>query len=262
MIRKIFLLSRYINFRLRTADAHGIHSPFVFDLYTKAIIGKTNSDSKKNLEKLRNRMIQDKRILDVMDFGTAEQESSKRELSVSYIARHYASGNKKAELLFRLSEYFSPTTILELGTSIGIGTTALALGFPNSKIISLEGSAEISAVARENFVATGIKNVEVITGEFGSTLPLALEKFTSIDFVFIDGNHRSAPTLLYFEQCLTGTNENSVFIFDDIHWSADMEKAWKEIQKHPSVSITIDLFFVGMVFFRKGITKQNFTLKF
>jgi len=262
MYRSVLLVLRYFKYRLRSAGAHGIHSPFVFDLYTKVIHGSTDAVKKKSLVELRKKISGDKRILKVSDYGTAEGKSTQRKLSVSYIARNYASGTKKAELLCRLSEYFSPSTILELGTSIGIGTLALALGSPKSKVISLEGSAETAGVAKENFVSVGITNVEVITGEFSGTLSPALEKFSSVDLIFIDGNHRSAPTLSYFEQCLPKANENSLFIFDDIHWSADMENAWKQIQNHPSVSLTIDLFEVGLVFFRKGIARQNFILKY
>jgi predicted O-methyltransferase YrrM len=262
MFRKIQLIIRYIKFRWSSTDAHGIHSPFAFDLYTKAILGKTNTEAKNTLDYLRSKALADKRILRVIDFGTAEGEQGYRKLLVSYIALNYVSRKKKSELLFRLSEYFLPTSILEIGTSIGIGTTALALGSPNAKLISLEGSEEIAEVAKENYFQVGIKNVEVIVGEFSNALPLALEKFSTLDFIFVDGNHRSKPTLNYFELCLGKANENSVFVFDDIHWSADMENAWQQIQNHPAVTVTIDLFVVGLVFLRKGIAKQNFILQF
>lgn len=262
MLRRLMLALRFIKYRSRAGNSHSIHSPFVFELYTKAIRGTTNNTAAETIRQLQNKMMRDHRILNITDYGTAEGKTVNRRLSINYIASHYASQNKKAGLLFRLSKYFSPASILELGTSIGIGTTALTLGSPTAKIISLEGSAEVAEAAKENLYLSGIKNAEVITGEFSSTLPDALKNFSSVDLVFIDGNHRSKPTLNYFAQCLTKTNENSVFIFDDIHWSTDMEDAWKQIQNHPSVSIAIDLFEVGLVFFRKGIAHQNFTLKF
>jgi predicted O-methyltransferase YrrM len=262
MKRTLLLALRYLKYRLSTGDAHSIHSPFVFDLHTKVICAKTDVDADRILSELRNKLLSDHRILNVIDYGTAEGQSINRKLSINYIASNYASGIIKAGLLYRLSKYFSPQTILEFGTSLGVGTTALALGSPNAKIVSLEGSSEVSETAKENLHLSGIKNVEVITGEFSNALPLLPENFSSLDLVYLDGNHRSAPTLSYFEQCLSKANENSLFIFDDIHWSADMESAWKQIQNHPRVSVTIDLFHVGLVFFRKGIAKQNFILKF
>lgn len=206
-------------------------------------------------------MRNDSRVLNVTDYGTAEGETVSRKLSVKYIARNYASSKSKAGLLCRLSSYFKPAAVLEMGTSLGIGTTALALGFPQAKIITLEGSSEIASVAKENFIFNGLKNIEIIAGEFNFSLKSALEKLSSVDMVFIDGNHRSAPTLDYFNACLQRTKENTIFIFDDIHWSSDMEMAWNKIKEHSSVTITIDLFTVGLVFLRTGITKQHFTLK-
>jgi hypothetical protein len=65
----------------------------------------------------------------------------------------------------------------------------------------------------------------------------------------------------YFEWLLPHVNEHTFLIFDDIHWSAEMERAWKEIKQHPEVQQTIDFFRVGMVFFRKGQVKQHFILR-
>ncbi|MBK5283779.1 MAG: class I SAM-dependent methyltransferase [Bacteroidia bacterium] len=261
-MKNILLALRYFRYRLHALNAQGIHSPFVFDTYTQAICGKTDDAKQKQLSKIQKKSFQDSRILKVTDYGTAEGESSARQLSVKYIAKHYASGKKKAGLLYRLTKHFKPENILEMGTSLGIGTTALALGSPLSKIVSMEGCPETASIAMENFHTSGLKNIEVIEGEFSKTLLSAFEKIPVVDLVFIDGNHRSEPTLRYFEQCLSKANENSLFIFDDIHWSDDMEEAWKKICSHPEVSITIDLFIVGLVFLRKGIVKQNFILQF
>ncbi len=206
-------------------------------------------------------MQSDKRTLSVTDYGTAEGETVSRKLSVQYIARNYSSSKFKAGLLCRLSSYFKPAAVLELGTSLGVGTTALALGFPQAKIITLEGCPETASIAKENFIFNGLKNVEIITGEFSSSLHGALEKLPSVDLVYIDGNHRSEPTLDYFNECLAKANENAVFIFDDIHWSADMETAWNKIKQHNSVTVTVDVFTIGLVFLKKGIARQQFTLK-
>jgi predicted O-methyltransferase YrrM len=206
-------------------------------------------------------MRNDSRVINVTDYGTAEGQSNSRRLSVKYIAKNYSSSKYKAGLLYRLSSYFKPAHILELGTSLGIGTTALALGFPQAKISTLEGCPETASVAKENFIFNGLKNIEILTGEFGSSLQNALEKLSSVDMVYIDGNHRSEPTLEYFNSCLKKANTNTVFIFDDIHWSADMETAWDNIKQHAAVTVTVDLFTVGLAFLRAGIIKQHFTLK-
>lgn len=261
MIRKFLLLLRYISYTYRAVNAHSIHSPFVFDLYTRCIKSKTDESAASVIHSLIAKMRNDARVLNVTDYGTAEGKASTRKLNVSYIAKNYSSSKYKAGLLYRLSSYFKPSHILEFGTSLGIGTTALALGSPEAKIVTLEGCPETASVARENFIFNGLKNIEIVTGEFSSTLPNALSRPTSFDMVFIDGNHRSGPTLDYFNECLHKSKESTVFIFDDIHWSADMEAAWNKIKQHSSVTVTVDLFTIGLVFLRTGIAKQHFTLK-
>jgi predicted O-methyltransferase YrrM len=106
-----------------------------------------------------------------------------------------------------------------------------------------------------------VKNIEVITGPFDDTLAGALQQIGKVDLVFFDGNHRKEPTLHYFKACLQHADENTVFIFDDIHWSPDMQDAWEEIGRHESVTSTADLFFFGLVFFRKELSKQHFSLR-
>jgi len=83
-----------------------------------------------------------------------------------------------------------------------------------------------------------------------------------IDLVYFDGNHQKEPTLNYFHTCLQKAHKNSLFIFDDIHWSDGMEEAWEQIKKHDRVHLTIDLFQFGIVFFEKEMPKQHFILKF
>lgn len=261
MLRKISLLLRYIRYTYHAVNAHSIHSPFVFDLYTRCIKGRTDENALKIIRSLIYKMCNDSRVLNITDYGTAEGQTTSRKLSVQYIAKNYSSSKYKANLLYRVSSYFKPAHILELGTSLGIGTTALALGFPQAKIITLEGCPETASVAKENFIFNGLKNIEIIAGEFDSSLQNALEKLSSVDMVYIDGNHRSKPTLDYFNLCLKKASTNTVFIFDDIHWSADMEIAWDKIKQHSSVTVSVDLFTIGLVFLKTGIVKQDFTLK-
>jgi predicted O-methyltransferase YrrM len=103
----------------------------------------------------------------------------------------------------------------------------------------------------------------LLEGNFAKTLPLLNSKITNIDLVFVDGNHRKNATLEYFDFFLSKRTNNSIFIFDDIHWSVEMEEAWKLIQQHDSVTMTIDLFFIGLVLFRKDFkVKQHFSIRF
>ena len=118
-------------------------------------------------------------------------------------------------------------------------------------------------LARNNFESRGLTNVRIITGNFDNTLPEMVSAIPHIDLAFIDANHRKKPTLTYFNELLKKMSDRSVIIFDDIHWSAEMEEAWNEIKKHPSVMLTVDLFFLGIIFFRPEFkVKQHFRIRF
>ncbi|MDB5032489.1 class I SAM-dependent methyltransferase, partial [Mucilaginibacter sp.] len=93
------------------------------------------------------------------------------------------------------------------------------------------------------------------------TLPNVIEDLDKLDFIFVDGNHQKEATLKYFEWCLPKVHENTLLIFDDIYWSEGMKEAWAEIKAHPQVTATVDLFWIGLVFFRSGQVKEDFVIK-
>jgi predicted O-methyltransferase YrrM len=160
-------------------------------------------------------------------------------------------------------KYYGPSTILELGTSLGITTSYLSLSKPDARLITMEGAKEIAGVAKHNFRNLEIKNIEVIEGNFDNTLSSVISQLSAIDFAFIDGNHRKEPTERYFKELLTKTDNDSILVFDDIHWSNEMEAAWKSIKDHEAVRCTIDLFFIGIVLFRKEFKeKQHFIIRY
>ncbi len=169
---------------------------------------------------------------------------------------------RRAHLLYRLSRHFQPENILELGTAAGFSTAYIKAPVPESKMITLEGCASLADVASNNLKRLKIKNTEISIGDFDVTLPLVLKKFEKLDFVFFDGNHRRKPTLDYFNRCVELTHEDTLFIFDDIHWSQGMEEAWNTIKNDERVNISLDIFWFGLVFFRKGIIKQDFIIRY
>jgi len=201
-------------------------------------------------------------MIEVTDLGAGSSQLKGIKRKVSDLAKYSAKSAKYGQLLYRLSAHFKPFNILELGTSFGISTLYLSLGNEDATTTTMEGCPEIAALAKKHFSSLNSNRIEVITGDFGKALPAYLQKNNRLDLVFFDGNHRREPTLEYFRLCLEKANDNSLFIFDDIHWSEEMEEAWAEIKNHPSVTVTIDLFFVGLVFFRKGQEKQHFSIRF
>lgn len=257
-MKKILFAFKYLKYLLSAKTAHGIHSPFVFELYNEVINKKGNYYSFDKIELLRRKLLISQKEIEVTDLGTGK--SGKRMLSE--IAERSAKDKKYCELLFRLAYHFKPNTILELGTSLGISTAYLSSANPNAKVVTIEGCPNTSAEAKKNFESLALNNIESVVGNFDSVLTSVVSRQSSVDLVFIDGNHKKIPTLNYFNQLLQHTTNDSVFVFDDIHWSDEMEEAWEEIKSHPKVTVTIDLFFLGLVFFRKEQAKENFILKF
>jgi predicted O-methyltransferase YrrM len=166
-------------------------------------------------------------------------------------------------LMYRLAMYYKPQTIIELGTSLGITTAYLATGSPGADVYTIEGSAAINQVAKQHFRELGLKNIKDCVGNFDDKLPEILSRLQRVDLVYIDGNHRYEPTVHYFSQLLPHSGNDTILVFDDIHWSPEMEQAWEEIKSHPSVRCSVDLFFIGFVFFRAEFkVPRHFAVRF
>ncbi len=208
-----------------------MHSPFVFEFITKILNDKTVYPAYEKMEALRSRLLNDNTILEVEDFGAGSVIDKKSKRGISSIAKNAAKPKKFGQLLFRIVKHFQPSTILELGTSLGITTSYLSFAKPDARLITMEGSKGIANVAKQNFKAIELKNIELIEGNFDNTLSSVVRGLSSVDFSFIDGNHRKEPTERYFKELLAKTNNDSILVFDDIHWSSEMEAAWEYNKK-------------------------------
>jgi predicted O-methyltransferase YrrM len=257
---KLFFL--YLKYLLSAKTKHGIHSPFVYSLLTEAISKNDEHSSFNVIENRREKLLNDKRIIEVNDLGAGSYSTSLNKRTISEIVRLSVKNKKYARLMYRLVEYFKPSTILEFGTSLGITTSYMAFANGDAKILSMEGSVAIADVAKKNLQELRIDNVEVVDGSFDEKINYSIEKLKKLDFVFIDGNHRKEATIKYFNQCLAASHEHTVFVFDDIRWSEGMIDAWEIIKGHKEVTVTVDLFFMGLVFIRKGQVKEHFIVRY
>ncbi len=259
------IAKKYLNyyFKASSREGHGVHSPFVFDFIIHVLNDKRNYDCYFKIELLRKELLKTKTIIEVEDFGAGSALIPFKNRIVKEMAASSLKKKKYAQLLFRIAKYYKAKTIIELGTSFGITTSYLASANPDSRVFTFEGAHHIARMAFENFKGAGLKNIELIEGSFEKTLSLVNEKIENLDLLFIDGNHRKKATLEYFDFFVKKSTEHSIFIFDDIHWSGEMEEAWKLIQQDNSVTMTIDLFFMGIVFFSKDFkVKQHFSVRF
>ena len=255
------ILKSYIKFLYNSKNEHGVHSPFVFFLVTKCFYDKKKCPEYTILKDYRNSLLQNKNTIEVTDFGAGSRVFKSNTRAINQIAKTAGISPKRAELLFRIVRYFQPETILEIGTSLGLATTALALGNKKAKIISLEGCPNTINQCQLQLQKFNINNVECVNTEFSSYLSNFQLPTSNFQLIYFDGNHSKKATIDYFELLLPTITNDSVWIFDDIHWSKEMEEAWEIIKNHSKVTVTIDTFQWGIVFFRKEQEKEHFVIR-
>lgn len=253
------LIKSYLKFLWKSTNAHGVHSPFVFDLVRKCFYDRTDYPNYKILKDYRNSLLQNKNTIEVTDFGAGSRVFKSNTRAINKIAENAGISRKDAKLLFRVANYFKPENVLEIGTSLGLATSALLLG-NSSNITTLEGCLQTAKVAQSQFQKFNF-NVNFIVTEFESHLRTLNLKPKTFDLIYFDGNHSKEATQNYFELLLPTISNETVWIFDDIHWSSGMEEAWEIIKKHPKVTVTIDTFQWGFVFFRKEQEKEHFIIR-
>lgn len=252
----------YVLHRLRGKTRHGTHSPSVYRLIDEVIYDFEPKKVYNEPESLRRSLLSDSRVINITDLGAGSHLNSQKQKPVSDIAKNALKSPRLAQLLYRLVNDRQPQNMIELGTCLGITSVYLKNAAPKVKFYTLEGCPETAGIASEIFNKAGVNDIEQITGNFDDTLPGVINKLDKLDFVFIDGNHTKEATLRYFEWCLPKVHDDTLLIFDDIYWSEGMKQAWAEIKSHPQVRVTIDLFWIGLVYFRKGQVKEDFIIKF
>ncbi len=265
----LFQIKAYLKFLWNSKNEHGVHSPFVFSLVTKCFY-----DSKKHyeysiLKHYRKALLKNNDLIEVNDFGAGSRVFKSNRRRISDIAKTAGISSKRAELLFRITNYFKPENILEIGTSLGLATSALSLGNLKAEIITLEGCPNTLSIAKNQLnkllsqaqSRDNINAVKCINTEFAEYFKSQIPNPKSQNLIFFDGNHSKKATLEYFELLLPTITNDSVWIFDDIHWSPDMDEAWQIIKNHPKVTVTIDTFQWGMVFFRNEQEKEHFVIR-
>ncbi|MFV8372873.1 O-methyltransferase [Flavobacterium sp. LB2P74] len=255
----LFQIKSYLQFLWHSKNEHAVHSPFVFSLLTKCFYDKKSKPEYAILRKYRNSLLANNNTIEITDFGAGSKVFKSNTRVVSKIAKTAGITSKRAELLFRITHYFQPNSILEIGTSLGLATSSLSLGNLKAEITTLEGCSETAKIAQNHFNQFGLTNINSEITEFNSYW----DKLQTLNFnlIYFDGNHSKKATLEYFGLLLPTITNETLWIFDDIHWSPEMEEAWEIIKKHTNVTVTIDTFQWGLVFFRKEQPKEHFVIR-
>jgi len=237
----------------------------LFSLYTTVIRADNRREPAfRPIRAIRNQLRKNRHSIQITDYGAGSRINASNRRKIGDVARNSQKQGRFGRLLFRLIQQFEAKTVIDLGTSLGLTTAYMgeATRSFSGHVWTFEGCPQTATVARRTFDALSQSNVTIITGNIDHTLSPALAPLPPIDLVFFDANHRYEPTMRYFEICLSRAHNDTVFVFDDIHWSAEMERAWADIKAHPAVRVTVDLFWIGLVFIRQEQPKQDFILRF
>lgn len=241
---------------------YGIHSPFIFSFYQFVLKPPVKKSDKLRIKKILNRYKNDKTIIDCPSLGAGSVYKAANSNKVRSFIKQSSVDSATGKVLYNIARYFKPGKILELGTGLGLSTVYLSMGHPDGMIKTVEGCREKLEYATKLFKEEGLVNIQTKNGKFGEELPTVLKEMKLVDLVYIDGDHQYDPTLSYFNMINSNCHNNSIIVIDDIHWSPGMEKAWKQIQQHPDVRVTIDLFRLGIVLYKKELSRQNFIIKY
>lgn len=257
-------LNSYIRYYFKSKSRYVIHSPFAYQLINDLFHDKSAYPELKKLDETKKQLFKRTTAIETTDLGAGAGNKHYTTYidTLGKIARRRSPNTRSLHVLFKLSRHFRPEYILEFGTSAGISATYISSACQFKKFVSMEGCAVLAAHANDYFKKLDLSDLEVKVGDFDVILDKTLDEFEQLDLVFVDGNHRKQQTLDYFERCLKKIHEHTIIIFDDIRWSAEMEEAWMIIKNNEKVSVTFDLYNMGIVFFRKGIDKQDFIIRY
>lgn len=271
----------------------GVHSPYLFEWVRMVMMDKNAYYIWGEIERCREKMLRDERELEFVDYGSAIKSRSLENGSeaayslefrdvrrVCDIARRSLAKRKYAQMLSRLVNWLgsplltSPSrggigdetledrkglTIIELGTSLGVTTAYMAAMDSRNRVVTFEGCEAVANMAKENWKALNINNIECRVGEID--VEELVGDIEHLDVAFIDANHTYEGTCEYFDVLAGKVREKSVIVVDDIHYSEEMEKAWKAICADERVTSTIDLYQMGLVFFDKHYWKRHYTMR-
>lgn len=256
-----YQLFSYLKFLVKSTNKHGIHSPFVFDFTCHCLDKKLNEAHPilQSFLSYKNQLTSDKTSIEITDFGAGSKYFKSNKRRIRDMAKYVGISKIKAKLLIKIIAYVKPQNVLELGTSLGLSSIILSQQ-NRSQVLTIEGCPKTSSYAESKLKTLGFNSIHFVNSEFSKILPEITSK-NKFDLIYFDGNHQKNATLNYFNLCLETVHNETIFIFDDIHLSKEMYESWQEIIKNTHISLSIDTFYYGILFFRAEQPRQHFYIR-
>lgn len=254
-----FQIKTYIQFIFTSKNQHGIHSPFVYQLITKCFYNRSNYSAYATWKSVQRAYLKSKQTIEMNDVGAGSRVFNQPKRRISSIAKNAGTTYKRAKLLYRLVHYFSAENALELGTSIGLGSIAIALT-KKTHLTTVEACKNTIEVAQASAESLDLKNIDFVNATFEDYLNSITPK-QKFDFIFLDGHHLHDASLAYFEKIMLHVHNDTILIVDDIYWSEGMAVAWEKMKNNDKVKVSIDTYNWGILFFRKEQVKEHFKIR-
>jgi len=209
------------------------------------------------LEIRRKELENDRSQLEIEDAGTG----TNRATTIARIARTALKPARQAQILFRICARYNYRNVLELGTSLGLTTLYLAAADKQIHCVSVEACPRLASFARQQAKRFNYPNIHIQNVNLDSRLNAVLTETGTQDLIFIDANHRYEAVVKYFNECINFIHPNSIIVIDDPYWSEGMTRAWNEIKQDRRVHASIDLYYMGIVFFNPSFAHQQLRIR-
>lgn len=256
----IKLIREYIKYLLIAKQRHGVHSPFVYDFGDNCIHLPLPTEIIKQFSTLKKGFLNSREVIEVVDLGAGSKKLNTSR-PVRKIAKVSGSNQKYGKLLYRLVAHYDLKNVLELGTSLGLGTFMLASGNENVKVTSIEGCPNTYQFAKKHFPESLQHKVDFLNGSFVETIK-NFKNIAPFDLIFIDGDHQKSSLIEQIELLAPYIHDETIIVLDDIRWSENMYEAWLYFVNHPDFHLSIDLFKMGIIMKRKHQQKEAFVIKY
>lgn len=254
-------LRRWLRFYLKARTIYDVHSPFVAGLIHHVVEDKRWYYAFSDIESRRRAWKKDDTPVVLSALGAGSMVSRSQVRTAGELLSSNAVDPETGRRLFRLVSWIKPTYLVELGTAQGISTAYMASAWSTTQFYSLEGNRIVAEIAQRHLTELQKVKVKLLTGNFREKLPALLDQLPKLDFLFVDGDHTESNTLHYYRLCVEKSTAGSVFVFADIHWTDEMERAWHTLCAMPEVTLSIDLFHLGLLFFNPDIReKQHYAI--
>jgi len=261
MVWRILKYTEHL-FHWRYRWGRHIHSPYLFEFIHEVVFNASKHEVPAEIRIVHRALRKDRNLIPAGTLGAKSAVDNSENRTVGSFVRSSSVSEKYGAVLYRITRWFKPETIVELGTGLGVSAMYLATGSPQTQLHTIEGSHSRADFSHKLIKRCGLKEVKVHRGELEKKLEELIPDLKERFVAFVDGNHYHEPTVRYVRSLVDLAGDEALIVVDDIYWSKEMQLAWKEVISWPEVKVSIDLFHMGILLLRRDLQKARLKIKF